>query len=443
MPDMDSFSAGLLLGLLFGVGVGLLAARAMGRSTAAADRAADRAAATEQFAALSDAALSRAQQQLLGLAEQRLAVQQTAASAELERRQVAVQHLVQPLSDTLTRLELSVSAAEQARAESFGRLTQALTEIGAGQADLGRRTAALVGALRSPNARGAWGEMQLRRVVESAGMTEHVDFDTQVHTADIDGALRPDLVVHLSGGGSVVVDAKTPLAAYLSAMETDDDVERARLLTEHARALRGHVMALAAKSYWQRMAPSPEFVVMFVPGEAFLGPALQADPALLQDAMDKRVLLATPTSLIALLRTTAYSWQQAALARNAAEVLALGRQLHERLQKLVDSVSGVGRSLETTVRKYNEAVASMESRVLVTARRMTELRVSDQELTSVEPVAVAVRRLAADVALTADVEPADVEPAAVESSGPAPLGVASGGSQAAAEVAPTVVPCSP
>jgi DNA recombination protein RmuC len=240
--------------------------------------------------------------------------------------------------------------------------------------------------------RGRWGELQLRRVVESAGMVEHCDFAEQETSAGVDGTLRPDLVVKLAGGKQVVVDAKVPFAGFIEAMDARDDSIRATRLRAHARHLRDHIDRLAGKAYWERFAPTPEFVVLFVPADAFLQAALEQEPALLEYAFERNVVIATPSNLIALLRTVGYAWRQEALAQNAQQVYDLGRELHSRLATMGGHLSRLGGQLENAVKSYNQAVASMESRVLVTARRFGELKVTDDDLASPPQISDAMPR---------------------------------------------------
>jgi DNA recombination protein RmuC len=276
--------------------------------------------------------------------------------------------------------------------------------------ELRDQTSSLVHALRAPQARGRWGEMQLRRVVELAGMVEHCDFTEQATVTTDHGVLRPDLVVRLSGGKQVVVDAKVSLAAYLDAAESrDPDVVEARMLA-HARHLREHVKGLAAKEYWRSFEPTPEFVVLFVPGDSFLAPALERDPQLLEDAMAAKVLIATPTTLIAMLRTIAYSWQQEALTANARSVFEIGRELYRRLGKLGDHVDKVGRSLSRSVEDYNGMVGSLERTVLTQARRMADLQVTDAELRAPSPLDSVPRPLNAPELLDAVSRPEEARP---------------------------------
>lgn len=307
-----------------------------------------------------------------------------------------------PLTSSLARVERQVGQLERERAEQWGRLDSQLTAVRTDGAALRSQTAALAGALRSPTARGAWGEVQLRRVVEHAGMLQRVDFDTQVVATDPDGrTVRPDAVVLLPGGKQVVIDAKAPLAAFLEAAaegHPDDPParvheRRTRAATAHAKALRGHVDALAAKRYWAAFEPTPEMVVCFVPGESFLQAACEADPALLEHAMSRHVVLATPTTLLALLRTVAMTWQQEALSGNAREVFELGRELHQRLAGLGSSVGRLGRTLHRAVEDYNGMVGTLERRVMVSARRLHELDITDEPLPEVVELRSSVRPL--------------------------------------------------
>lgn len=358
---------------------------------------------TERFRALSAEALAANNRQFLELADSRLREAGTAATGELEQRRLAVEHLVAPLKETLAKVEKQLHDLEQARLEAYARLTEQVDLVRHSSDQLHRQTAALVTALRAPQARGRWGEMQLRRVVEVAGMVEHCDFDEQVSVATADGLQRPDMVVRLAGGKNVVVDAKVSLAAYLEAAETTDEDVRTARLAAHARHLRDHVDALGAKAYWTSFSPAPEFVVLFVPGEAFLAPALEHDPLLLEQAMAKRVIVATPTTLITMLRTVAYAWQQAALTENARAVFELGRELYDRLGSLGQHVDRLGRALGGTVTAYNKAVGSLEGRVLVTARKLRDLKVVDGDLAPPAALEQSPRPLAA-TELLADAE---------------------------------------
>ena len=309
-----------------------------------------------------------------------------------------------PINESLSRLDDRLRDIERGRAASQAALAQQIDDVRATAGALGTQTAALVTALRRPEVRGQWGEMHLRRAVELAGMVDRCDFTTQTvlpgsqSATGGEGLLRPDLVVHLAGDKYVVVDAKTPLAAYLDAAEATDDTERQQFLVSHAKHLRAHVDQLASKAYWRALGasgrPTPEFVVLFVPGEAFLSQAVDIDPELLEYAAGRRVVLATPTTLIALLRTVAYAWTQDALAANAREVFELGRELYARLNTMSGHLDRVGKGLNSAVAAYNQSVGSLETRVLVTARRLNELGLVDEELTVPAQVEIQTRALA-------------------------------------------------
>ncbi|MCL2780047.1 MAG: DNA recombination protein RmuC [Actinomycetia bacterium] len=390
-----------LLALLLGLALGwLLAARRgdiAGRALAAeaaqsrATLAAQRASASERelararqdeglreaFGALAGDALRANSEAFLGLAESRLAAVRVGADSALAQRQQAIEGLVGPLRESLDRVQSQLVAVERERTGSYSALLAQIATMRQTSEQLRAETAQLVTALRAPQVRGRWGELQLERTVEAAGLAEHIDYLTQATAAGEDGALRPDLVVRLVGGKSVVVDAKVPFSGYLEAMEARDEASRANRLKAHARQLREHIDSLAAKAYWERFAPSPEFVVCFIPADAFLDAALREDPALLEHAFVRDVVLATPSTLIALLRTVAYTWRQDALAANAAQVQQLGRELYQRLATMGGHIDKLGRALGTAVGSYNQAVSSLESRVLVSARRLADLNVVD------------------------------------------------------------------
>ena len=316
--------------------------------------------------------------------------------------------ILAPASAALQRVEDRLLEVERDRAGAYAGLREQVAALHRTSAELGNQTRSLVGALRAPQVRGRWGEVQLQRIVELAGMVEHCDFQTQVsaHGGGVDGSgVRPDMIIRLSGGRLIPVDSKVPFAAWLEALDCADDRRRAALMAAHARALRGHVDALAAKAYWRHFQPAPEFVVLFVPGEPLLDAALAVDPGLSEHAFGRNVVIATPTSLIALLRTIAFTWRQEKLSASAAEVHALGRELHGRLGTLVGHLTGLGAGLERAVQSYNLTVRSMESRVLVSARRFTELGVTGEELPTPEQVDVLPRRPQApeaDAELTPD-----------------------------------------
>jgi DNA recombination protein RmuC len=316
-----------------------------------------------------------------------------AGDADLARSQQQVTSLVAPLHDQLERVEDQLRVLEVERARAAAELREQVTTVAAGSERLHTQTRALVDALRKPQARGRWGELQLRRVVEHAGMLDRCDFDEQASMSTPDGVLRPDLVVRLAGGGCVIVDAKVTLAAYLEAAEGDEDTRQLRMAA-HAKHLRQHVDSLADKAYWQQLGKTPEFVVLFVPGEAFLAPALEADPTLLEHAMARRVHLATPTTLLSLLRAVAYSWQQAQLTDNAQEVFEAGKELYARLATFGGHVDKLGRSLGTAVADFNKTVGSLERTVLPSARRMSELGL-EGDLPSPQPVVDVTRPISA------------------------------------------------
>ncbi len=305
-----------------------------------------------------------------------------------------------PLAATLQRVEQQVLTLERDRVEQFSRLDQQLTAAHMSSESLRAQTAALSGALRSPTSRGAWGEVQLRRVVEHAGMLARVDFFPQAVGTNADGVgVRPDLLVQLPGGKYIVVDAKAPLAAFLEASELGDDAQRVAAVA-HAKALRSHVDGLAAKEYWTAFQPTPQLVVCFVPGEAFLASACTADPALLEHAMGRRVVLATPTTLLALLRTVALTWQTEAVSGNARELFEIGGELYRRLGNLGEHAGKLGRDLHRVVEDYNALIGTLERRVLVTARRMQDLELVDTELPPPTPIQESPRPLTSSELLT-------------------------------------------
>ena len=350
---------------------------------------------TSAFRALSGQALQTNNQMFLDLATQTLGRFQQDAKGELERRQQAIQELVAPVKLSLDKLDGRIHDIERLREGAYQALTTQVRSLAEGQGDLRRETFSLVKALRQPVARGRWGELQLRKVVEMAGMVEYCDFVEQASANGDDGRLRPDLVVRLPGGLNIVVDAKTPLSAYLEAAETDDDEVRRQHLVDHARQVRDHMTQLGRKSYQEQFDPTPDLVVLFLPGEMLFSAALQQDPQLIEFGVGEKVVLATPTTLITLLRTVAYGWKQEALARNAQQISDLGRQLHDRISVLAGHWARVGKNLGEAVGAYNSAVASMETRVLVSARRFRDLKaVSDgREIDVLEPVETVPRTL--------------------------------------------------
>ena len=373
----------LLLGIAVGAVLGYLLARnQLAASAATADERA------------------RAAQERAALLERQAAERTALAERQLDER-FDVEQLVGPMRETLTRVEQQLRASDVARAKSHAELAQQVEFTRQGAEQLREQTRALVTALQRPEARGRWGELQLRRVVELAGMAAHVDFDEQVI---VEGGQRPDMVVRLAGGKNVVVDSKVSLSAYLEAAATADDATRANRLAAHARHMKNHVDSLASKAYWAALPETPEFVVMFVPGEAFLAPALDVDSDLLEYAIARRVHIVTPTTLVSMLRTVQYAWQQEKLSENARAVFEVGRELYDRLSGMGKHLERVGKSLTNAVGSYNQAVGSLETRVLVSARKLAALGVVDAELTAPEPISETARPLAAPELVAAEPE---------------------------------------
>lgn len=351
----------------------------------------------DAFQALAAQALNTNNQSFLELAKTTLEKYQTEAQRELKEREKAVENLVTPIKTSLERVDSQIQEIEKARVLAYGDLTAQVRSLIGTQEKLQSETGKLVTALRAPNVRGRWGEIQLRRVVEIANMLPYCDFEEQVSVATSDGRLRPDLIVKLPGGKNVVVDAKAPLQAYLNSLETTDEEHRRNHLAQHARQIREHVTKLSSKAYWEQFQPTPEFVVMFLPGETFFSAALESNPALIEEGVAQRVIVASPTTLIALLQAISYGWTQEKLAKNAQEISALGKELYERLFNYASHMESVGKSLDRAVDQYNKAVGSLESRVMVSARRFLELGPAvNNELPEFERVEKVTRKLQAN-----------------------------------------------
>jgi DNA recombination protein RmuC len=358
----------------------------------------------EAFQTLSAEALRQNNQSFLDLARTSLGEFQRTAVADLETRGRAIGELVKPVRESLEKVDSKLQAVERERVGAYAALSEQVRSLAQTQQQLQSETAKLVRALRTPAVRGRWGEIQLRRVVELAGMLDHCDFFEQQTVVTEDGRLRPDLLVKLPGGRHIVVDAKAPLGAYLEAFEASDESLRESLLRDHSRQVRDHMMKLGAKSYAAQFAPAPEFVVMFLPGETFFAAALQHDPELIEFGVDKRVIPASPTTLIALLRSVAYGWRQERLAENAQAISELGRDLYDRLRTTAEHFLRLGVQIDRAVTCYNEAIGSLESRVLVSARRFKEKGIAaSEEIAALEPLDRAVR-LPQSVLTEADVE---------------------------------------
>ena len=339
------------------------------------------------FNQLSNEALSRNNNSFLKLAEENLKRFQSEAKADLSSREKAIEQLVKPISDALQQNTKQIHDIEKERKESYGSLRTTIDQMTKSQQQLQLETQNLVQALRRPEVRGQWGEMTLRRLAELSGMVAHCDFFEQTHTTTENGSIRPDMIVKLPEKRDIIVDAKTPLDAYLSAIQAKDDSERQRELKRHAQVIRSRVRELARKNYWAEYSNSPEFVVLFIPGEQFLAAALEVDPALLEDSMSQNIILATPTNFIALLRAVSYGWKQQALAENAEQIRELGETLYKRLSTFGNHLSKLGNSLGSTVNHFNSAVGSLERQVLPGARKFTEMGISSKnEITDLPPV---------------------------------------------------------
>ena len=340
------------------------------------------------FGELARETLRHNNEAFLQLAGERLGGQQTESVLALREREAAIDALVRPIRESLEKSEAQIQALERDRIEAFATLKSQMETITASQGLLSRETRNLVTALRRPDVRGQWGEMTLRRVVELAGMTHHVDFTEQAHVETEAGAIRPDMIVHMPERRDIVVDVKTPLDAYLSAAEAGNDEERSVHLRRHGQLVGARVRELAAKRYWAQFERSPDFVVLFLPGDQFLAAALQENPGLIDEALRQNVMLATPTSLAALLKAVAYGWKQSVLADNAAEVRRLGEELYKRFTVFAEHLTKLGRALGAGVESFNKAVGSLEQQILPAARRFPELGLRvNKELPEIEPIA--------------------------------------------------------
>jgi DNA recombination protein RmuC len=346
----------------------------------------------DSFQALAGQALRHNSEEFLRLAQEHLKSFQVQASADLTQKEKAIEGLVKPIRETLEKTEAQIRAMEQSREAAFGSLSQHLKLMAEGQQRLQSETHNLVRALSRPTVRGQWGELTLKRLAELAGMVEHCDFQEQNHRATEDGAMRPDMIVRMPDARELVVDAKTPLDAYLAAAEAPDDRLREQHLKTHARKVRERMRELASKAYWTQFKESPDFVILFIPGDQFLSAALEHDPNLLEDALSNRVILATPSSLVALLRAVAYGWRQQAVAENAEKIRELGEELYRRVATFTEHLSRVGKSLGSSVDHYNKAVGSLERSVMPGARRFAELGIQvRKELEEPAPLDVAAR----------------------------------------------------
>src|SRR5210317_1277335 len=345
---------------------------------------------TQAFADISNRSLRANSDTFLQLAGQKFEIHQEKAKNELGEREKAVEELVKPIREALEASQKQISDLEKARSEAYGGIKSQLESMQLSQKSLTQETQNLVKALRRPEVRGQWGEITLRRLVELAGMVEHCDFIEQVHTVAGEGVIRPDMIVNMPDKRQLVVDVKTPLDAYLAAVEAEDDAQRKLGLERHAKNVRAHIRLLSSKAYWKQFDESPEFVILFIPGDQFLSAALSQEPDLIEYALSQQIILATPTSFVALLKAVAYGWRQLALADNAKEIRALAEDLYARLATFVSHMNKVGRQLASSVENYNKAVGSLERNVLPGARKFTELSVHAkkdiEKLESVEPV---------------------------------------------------------
>ena len=340
----------------------------------------------EAFQSLAGEALKTSNDQFMQLAKSKFDSLQKEAEGDLEQRKVAIQSMVDPLETALRDLRSEVARVESARQEAYGSLRSEVQVLATTNKELREETGSLVNSLKQPQVKGRWGELTLRRVVELAGMAPHCDFVEQLSVDTEEGRLRPDLTVYLPGGTQIVVDSKVPLSGFLKAVSATSDSEYREAMVQHARLVREHIKGLSGKEYWKQFEPTPEFVVLFVPGESFFSAALEEDRTLIEDAIDKRVVLASPTTLIALLRAVAYGWKQQVVAENAERIKDLGKELYDRVVKFAEHLSEIARGLERASTAYNSAVASFDSRLIPSARKFKEMGVGSAEVPEVEPV---------------------------------------------------------
>lgn len=352
---------------------------------------------SDQFKALSATALRDNNQSFLELAQATLGKFQEGAKGDLELRTRAIDELVKPLKESLEKVDGKIGELEKTRAGAYAELREQVKALATSQSQLQSETGNLVKALRAPHVRGRWGEIQLRRVVELAGMLQYCDFVEQETVATEDNRMRPDLIVKLPGGRTIVVDSKVPFDAFYESISTTDEVVRLAKLKEHARLVRAHITALSRKSYWEAVQPTPEFVLLFLPGETFYSAALEHDPKLIEDGVSEKVIIATPTTLIALLKAVSYGWRQEQMAANAQEVSRLAKDLYDRLRTFTGHFSDIGKGLDRALDSYNKGVGSLEARVLVTARKFKERgAVAGEEIETLEPIDKAARPLSLD-----------------------------------------------